>query len=189
VAEPTAPQTGDAPATPPAATGKGRPTPKRREAQRRRRAAVPANSKEAAKARRERVREQRRTQMAALRTGDERNLPARDAGPAKRLARDYVDQRFTLGQVFFGMVLLVLLLGFIRASYVAIGANLLMLLLFAAVVVNAIRTGRGASRAVAERYGEKQAAGITSYAAMRAMQPRRMRRPPAAVGRGDPVRR
>jgi hypothetical protein len=163
--------------TPP--SGKGRPTPKRRDARKRRRATTPANRKEAAKLRRERLREQRQQQRDALRTGDERHLPARDAGPAKRLAREYVDSRFTVGQVFFGMIFVVLVLTLVRNTVVIAISNLLMLALFAGVLFDSLRVGRGARRAVEERYGAKEAAGVTSYALMRAMQPRRMRRPPA----------
>ena len=59
--------------------GKGRPTPKRRDAQKRRRAAVPANKKEAAAQRRAKMRESRQLQRQALLSGDERHLPARAA--------------------------------------------------------------------------------------------------------------
>ena len=69
---------------------------------------MPTNKKEAAAQRRAQARESRQLQRQALLSGDERHLPARDAGPAKRLARDVVDSRFTLGQVFFGMILVVL---------------------------------------------------------------------------------
>ena len=179
---------GEAPVEPPVSTGKGRPTPKRRDAEKRRRGAVPANRKEAAKLRRERLREERAAQRMALRTGDERHLPVRDAGPAKRLARDYVDSRFTLGQVFFGLIFLVLFLSFVPNVAVREATNLAILVVFAVVVVDAARVGRGARDAVTARYGAKEATGIRSYALMRAMQPRRMRRPPAQVHRGDPLR-
>jgi len=183
--------------------GKGRPTPKRRDAQKRRRQAVPGNPKEAAKLRRERLREQRALQRKALQSGDEKHLPARDAGPAKRLARDLVDTRFTVGQVFFGLILLVLFAsvftqqpkakhvnGKLVAQANSLGAliTLLAIVIFAAVFVDSIRLGRKARRAVEERYGEKQSLGITGYAAMRAMQPRRLRRPPPALKRGDKPR-
>src|SRR3954463_8855884 len=88
--------------------GKGRPTPKRRDAQKRRRGPVPTNKKEAAAQQRARARESRMLQRQALLSGDERHLPARDAGPAKRLARDVVDSRFTLGQIFFGIIIVVM---------------------------------------------------------------------------------
>lgn len=170
-----------------APSGKGRPTPKRREAQKRRRVATPTNRKEAAALRRERMREQRSKQRQALMTGDERWLPPRDAGPAKRLARDIVDTRFTLGQVFFGMVFAVLLLSFIPNIAVRAATNVLMLVAFGAVVFDAVRVGRAARRAVEEKYGAKESLGITSYALMRSLQPRRMRRPPARVKRGDAI--
>lgn len=162
-----------------APVGKGRPTPKRRDARKRRRLATPANRKEAAALRRQRLREQRAQQRTALQTGDERYLPPRDAGPAKKLARDYVDERFTMGQIFFGMIILVFGLAFIPNTYVVAIANLLVLAVFMGVVVDAIRVGRGAKRAVAEKYGDKETVGITAYAMLRSMQPRRMRRPPA----------
>jgi hypothetical protein len=168
--------------------GKGRPTPKRSDARKRRRNAAPVSRKEAARLRRERLREQRHTQRQALLTGDERNLPPRDAGPARRLARDYVDRRFTFGQVFFGMVFVALGVTLTPNRTIAGIANLLLLLLFGSVVWNSVVIGRHARQEVEDRYGVEATTGITSYAAMRAMQPRRMRRPPPRVKRGgEPV--
>lgn len=174
----------------PPSVGKGRPTPKRRDAQKRRRAVVPADKKEAAKLRRERSREQRQLQRQALLSGDERHLPPRDAGPEKRLARDVVDSRFTLGQIFFGMILVVLLAGIlIPRSYPTVLAaiNVLSFVAVGAVFFDSFRIGRKARRLVATAYSEKQAFGITGYAAIRAMQPRRLRRPPPKMKRGDTV--
>src|SRR3954451_19336916 len=99
--------------------GKGRATPKRSDARKQRRSATPANRKEAAALRRTKMREQRQLQRQALVTGDERHLPARDAGPGRAYARDYVDSRFTLGQIFFGMIFVVLALTFVRNRAVA----------------------------------------------------------------------
>lgn len=169
------------------APGKGRPTPKRSEARKSRRVTTPTNRKEAAALRRQKLREQRMSQRQALQTGDERNLPARDAGPAKRLARDYVDSRFTIGQVFFGMIAAVLVLSFIPSTLVRGIANLLMLLAFFVVVAQSVLVGKAARRLVEERYGAKESTGVTGYALMRAMQPRRMRRPPPKVKRGDEI--
>src|SRR4051794_28823902 len=169
------------------APGKGRPTPKRSEARKQRRVATPTNRKEAAALRRQKLREQRTAQRQALQSGDERNLPARDAGPAKRLARDFVDSRFTLGQIFFGLIAAVLAMSFVPNIAVRAFANVLMLLAFFGVIVSSAMVGRNARRLVVERYGEKDGTGITGYALMRAMQPRRMRRPPPKVKRGDDI--
>jgi hypothetical protein len=183
-----------------AGQGKGRPTPKRKDAQKRRRQPVPANSKEAAKLRRERTREARQQQRQALVSGDEKHLPARDAGPAKRLARDLVDNRFTLGQIFFGLILVTIVLSILTSPAPAkkghkppantLGAliTVISIVVLIAVFTDAIRVGRRAKRAVQEKLGDKYGLGITGYAAMRAMQPRRFRRPPPAVKRGDPPR-
>jgi Protein of unknown function (DUF3043) len=168
-------------------SGKGRPTPKRSDAQKRRRTATPTNRKEAAKLRRERVREERVKQRKALQSGDERYLPARDAGPAKRLARDYVDARFTLGQIFFIVVLAIIPVSAIPNRTAIAAANLSMLVLFLALAGDAIRVGRAARRLVEARHGAKAATGVTAYAVMRAMQPRRLRKPPPKIKRGDPI--
>jgi len=159
-----------------ASAGKGRPTPKRRDARKRRRNATPTNRKEAAAMRRQKLREQRGLQRKALQTGEERYLPPRDQGPAKKLAREYVDGRFTLGQIFFIMVIVLFGTAFVQA--IAGYANAFLLLLFVLVMIDSVRVGRGAKRAVVEKYGEKEAVGITPYAMVRAMQPRRLRRPP-----------
>jgi len=182
--------------------GKGRPTPKRRDAQKKRRQAVPSDPKEAAKLRRERAREVRQLQRKALLSGDEKHLPARDAGAAKRLARDMVDCRFSLGQAFFGLILVVLFASIVtvpgtkkvngkvvqQANSAGALVTLLSIVVLIAVFTDSIRVGRRARRAVADRFGDKQSTGITGYAAMRAMQPRRLRRPPPAVKRGDQPR-
>jgi hypothetical protein len=180
-------------ATPETPAGKGRPTPKRRDAQKRRRQPVPADKKEAAKLRRERAREQRMQQRQALLTGDERHLPPRDAGPARRLARDVVDSRFTLGQVFFGLIVVVLAASLLvnphKYPAAAAAVNLAAFGTVIVVFLDSVRVGRRARRMVAAAYDEKQAYGVTSYAAVRAMQPRRFRRPPPKVKRGETVQK
>jgi len=168
--------------------GKGRPTPKRRDAQKRRRTPAPTNRKEAAKLRRERVREQRAEQRKALLTGDERHLPARDAGPAKRLARDVVDSRFSIGQIFFVLIIVVFVVSLVIPHQYKSVLAAVNLLSFAAVIIvflDAVRVGRKAKRMVATAYDERSAVGITVYAAIRSMQPRRLRRPPPKVKRGE----
>src|SRR3954451_17239325 len=155
--------------------GKGRPTPKRREAQKRRRGPVPTNKKEAAAQRRTQARESRQLQRQALLSGDERHLPPRDAGPAKRLARDVVDSRFTLGQVFFGMILVVLVASLaIPKDYRTVLAAVTALSFLAVILVflDSLRIGRRAKAMVTTAYDAKSAYGVTAYAPIRSMQPR-----------------
>jgi hypothetical protein len=168
-------------------TGKGRPTPKRRDARKARRNPAPANRKEAAARSREKSRDQRRLARQALITGDERNLPARDAGPERRLARDVVDARFTLGQVFFAVVFGAFALSLVPNGLVRSIANIAALLALTAMVLDSARNGRRAKVAVMTKFGPGEERGISSYAFMRAFLPRRFRRPPPKVKRGEKV--
>lgn len=174
-----------------ARVGKGRPTPKRRDARKARRVRTPTNRKEAAALRKERLRTQRTEQRRALQTGDERHLPARDAGPVKRFVRDVVDSQFTLGQIFYIIVVISIVIAFTphaNESPVLGIANLLLLSAFLGLMLDSVRVGRAARKAVEARFGTKETHGVMAYALTRAMQPRRMRRPPPKVKRGgNPV--
>lgn len=80
--------------------GKGRPTPKRRDAQSRRGGPVappPANRREAAKQLRVKQAENRQRIRKGTAAGDERAMLPRDAGPLRRLVRDLVDARRNMG--------------------------------------------------------------------------------------------
>ncbi|MDO5700058.1 MAG: DUF3043 domain-containing protein [Bowdeniella nasicola] len=81
--------------------GKGRPTPTRKEAEARNLRPLVVNDKKLA---RQRDREARakayERQRRAMETGDERFMPLRDKGRARRFARDYVDARYNLGELF-----------------------------------------------------------------------------------------
>jgi hypothetical protein len=184
-AEPAAP----ALAEPPKPGGKGRPTPKRREVEQRRRTPVtaPKTRKEAYKNRREQVRAERAEMRGALRRGDERNLPPRDAGPARRLARDIVDARRSLAGLFMPLAFVAVAVSGVRVPSVAIAANIFMLSALVAVFVDSWWLGRQVRARVVEKYGEKEAHGIRMYAVMRASTIRRMRLPPPKVNRGDKV--
>lgn len=172
---------------PPEQLGKGRPTPKRADARKTRRTATPTNRKEAATLQREKSREARQLARKALLTGDEKHLPPRDAGPERRLARDMVDSHFTLGQVFFAVIFIAFAISLVQNVVVRNVANVAALLGLTAMVIDSARHGRRAKLAVATRFGASEVRGISSYAFMRAFLPRRFRRPPPKVKRGDDV--
>jgi hypothetical protein len=167
--------------------GKGRPTPKRSDARKARRNVTPKNRKEAAALQRDKRREERQVARKALLTGDERNLPPRDAGPEKRLARDVVDSRFTYGQVFFGLIIFVFLLSIIPSTQIKDIANYVALFSLTLMVIDGAMNGRRAKAAVAEKFGAGAIRGISTYAFMRALLPRRFRRPPPRMKHGKPV--
>lgn len=109
-AEPTAADTPDKPGR---SGGKGRPTPKRRAAQARGlRPVVPADRKAAQRQARAARQEAFQRQQDAMRTGEDRYLPARDKGPIKRYIRDYIDARFCIGEVFMPLALILVVLSF-----------------------------------------------------------------------------
>ena len=80
-----------------AAGGKGRPTPTRKEAEAaaKARAKVPRTRKEQAAAARLARSDSSTKMRQAMKTGEEKYLPARDRCPVKRFIRDMVDSRFS----------------------------------------------------------------------------------------------
>ena len=82
--------------------GKGRPTPTRREAEakRPRRSLAPAVNKGDRKALKAQQRKKREELRGAYMRGEERALPTRDKGPARKFARNYVDARYSVAEFF-----------------------------------------------------------------------------------------
>lgn len=168
--------------------GKGRPTPKRSEAQaRNQRPLVPADRKEAQKANRAAQREERAKMQAALLTGDERYLPIRDRGPQKRFVRDVVDARRNVGEYFLIIAGISLVLSMVAtplgSTTLVLGTTLLIYVMLAIVVIDSILLGRKVKRAVAAKFDAPER-GLVSYGVTRALQIRRMRRPVPMVARG-----
>jgi hypothetical protein len=164
---------------------KGQPTPKRADARKARRSPTTGSSTADQRAK---VRADRQRARQALISGDERFLPARDAGPERRLARDVVDSRFTLGQIMLIVIVGVFFLGsFIPNTAVQAAASYGGLIALLLIVVDSARHGRAAKAAVAQKFPNASVTGIASYAFLRAMLPRRFRRPPPKVERGAVV--
>jgi hypothetical protein len=166
---------------------KGRPTPSRKEAEaaNKARAKVPRTRKEMAAAQKLQ-RNQSSTQMRqAMRSGDDRFLPARDKGPVKRFIRDYVDSRFSFIEVLIPLMLGVLILGFTGNPTVTSYANLAMLSVFLLILVDLIRLRFRLRRELAVRFPDEPQKGTTYYAVARSMQMRFMRLPKVQVKVGQ----
>jgi hypothetical protein len=170
-------------------TGKGRPTPSRKEREQANlRPIVGARTPEARKAERARQAEARRTARDGALQGDERYLTARDRGPQKRLARDYVDSRFSFGEFLMPALIASVLLTFIPNAAIQVVVMLMLYGFMVILVVNGILLGRGAKKLIAERFGEsKVEPGIIRYAGMRSAQSRFLRLPKPQVKRGDKI--
>ena len=167
--------------------GKGRPTPKRSEveAKRKKSSIAPANSKEARKAPREQAKIERMAQRAAYLRGDERALPPRDKGPVRKLARDMVDSRRSVGEYFLPVVLIVLALSSFRAMQVY--ASLFLYAVLLGVIVDGALLARRIKKAATERFPNESLKGLALYAWLRSTQLRRLRTPPALITRGTKI--
>jgi Protein of unknown function (DUF3043) len=169
--------------------GKGKPTPKRSEAERRRRQpyTAPKDRKEASRQQRDRQRVDRGRRLDAVRRGEEWALPARDRGPVKALARDYVDSRRRLSEFYmYGLIVLLVLL-FIKTPVVQSIVPVLVLAAVLIMLVEGVLIGRRVRTLAAERLPGESTRGIGLYSAMRALQIRRLRMPKPRVNIGDTI--
>jgi hypothetical protein len=166
-------------------TGKGRPTPPRKQQQQaRKKPIVGDRSKEAKEAQKAKVREERQRARDGMMAGDERYLTLRDKGPQRRLARDVVDARFTAGELVLPLLFVVVLTTFIDSYELQLFSLFGMWGIFAVVGVDAFVVGRSAKRKIKHKFGEdKLESGIAWYAAMRSIQMRSLRIPKPQVKR------
>lgn len=164
-----------------AASGKGRPTPKRKESEAaNKRPLVPADRKAAGKAAREQRRADRDRAYQAMQTGDEKYMPTKDKGPLRRYVRDYVDARWNLGEFFLPIAFVFLFATFFTQSRPEIGVLVLLGLygyLFL-TIIDAVLLWRTLKKRLIAKFGEVPG-GTMMYAVTRAYQIRRSRLPRA----------
>ena len=173
--------------TPAVTAGKGRPTPKRSEAERRRRQpyTAPKDRKEASRTSRDRQRADRGRRMEALRRGEEWAMPPRDRGPVKALARDYVDSKRRVSEYYMYGLLVLLVLLFIPSLAVKSLVPLLVLSAVAVMAIEGVFIGRRVKALAAQRLPGESTRGLGLYSAMRALQIRKLRVPKPRVNPGD----
>jgi hypothetical protein len=175
---------------------KGRPTPKRRDAQGRRGPVVAPKTRKEAYARQKQLAREQKTsrtaakprsvaeQRAALKRGDPSALPRRDQGPTRKVARDYVDSKRMLSNYLLWLFPIMIVGAFIPALA---GAQLVVLVIFLALMVEWYIVGKRIRALAIERYGSAQGGPMTIgfYAGSRAYLPRRWRLPAPQVRRGE----
>jgi hypothetical protein len=164
---------------------KGRPTPKRNEAEAKRKinSLAPAKTKEAKAAQREALKTARGAQRAAYLRGDEKAMPARDRGPARRFVRETVDSRRNVGEFFLPIVLIVLALSAVPSARVKLAATLFMYVALLAAIIDGVILARRIKKEVETRFPNEPTRGIRMYAWLRSTQLRRLRTPPATTPR------
>ena len=116
--------------------------------------------------------------------GEEKYLPARDKGPQKKYVRDYIDARWSLGEVLLPLLVLVIVSYFFEAiaAYVLIGVWAAIIV----VVAEGIIVGILLRRKLAAKFGaDRVERGVRWYAFMRMIQMRVLRLPKPQVKRGS----
>ncbi|MFI9818756.1 DUF3043 domain-containing protein [Saccharothrix variisporea] len=185
---------GDASRTP----GKGRPTPKRREAEGKRRGPVPPpprtqrealkrmrGNKVSKEERRAAAVERRKRMMA----GEDKYLLPRDRGPVKAYIRDVVDSRRNLMGLFMPLAILVFVALLVPAPQVQQYATLVTTFMLLAMVVEGFVLGRYVTKRVRAKFPQDTTRGLSIgwYSFIRASQLRRLRVPKPRVSYGDKV--
>ncbi len=121
-------------------TGKGRPTPKRKDAQAKVKVSSlsPVVTKEQKRTQKLATRQDRVNSRAAYLRGEEGALPLRDRGPERRFVRNYVDARRSIGEYFLPIIFVVLVLTLIQIPIVQFIAIALMYAVLLAAVIDGI---------------------------------------------------
>ena len=171
---------------------KGRPTPKRSEAERRRRQpyTAPADRKEASRQTRDRDRTDRARRQEAMKRGEEWALLPKDRGPVRKLARDYVDSRRGISQYYLFAVIAFFILAFIPAVKTSAAVGIIDYGLVALLVVclgESLFVANRVATLARERFPGESTRGVKIYAAMRGAQLPRMRMPAPKVKPGDKI--
>lgn len=176
---------------------KGRPTPRRKDAQPKRHTLAPVVTKDEKKRLREETRVARLAARDAYMRGEESALPARDRGPARRFVRDYIDARRSIGEYFLPIIFIVLLLTLIPTS-ATVGDNkgipitqLLSIGVMYSVLLVSVLDGfiltRKIRKAVTARFPDAPVKGLGMYGWLRSTQMRRMRTPKPQVKAGAKI--
>ena len=167
--------------------GKGRPTPSRKEAEAaaKARAKTPRTRKEMAAAQRSSRSESSQKMRQAMKTGDERFLPARDKGPVKRFIRDFVDHRFSFVELMIPLLLVTMVMGYSGNARLASIGNTILFGTLLLVVVDILVMRFRLRRELTRRFPDAPLKGTTYYAVMRSLQMKFMRLPKAQVRIGQ----
>jgi hypothetical protein len=172
-------------------TGKGRPTPKRREAETRRRGPVPPPPRTQREAfRRNRGNKDERRASSAERRQRMlagQDLLPRDRGPVKAYVRDLVDARRNLLGLFMPLAVLVLASLFTPSVAVQRYASLLCMVMLLAMFAEGLILTRLVTTKVRRKFPDaaEKAFSLGWYAFSRASQLRRLRIPRPRVGYGQ----
>lgn len=170
-------------------TGKGRPTPKRRDQEAANRRPLVPDNKSATKEEKQRRKAARSKAREGMLRGDERYLAARDRGPMRRFLRDSVDTRWNIGEVLLPMMLMILAAALVNIANLQVLTFTLAWGLIIVGLADAVMLWRRTKVRATEIFGEEPGKGSAAYVILRAFQMRISRVPRPVVKRGDELRR
>lgn len=167
--------------------GKGHPTRTRKEAEadNKARAKAPRNRRAGAAASRGQRAQNAARMRQAMRTGDERYLPARDKGPVRRFVRDFVDSRFTFAELALPLVFVCFVPSFVGSATAVQVANEILMVMILVIAVNLVFLRYKLGRELARRFPGTSMRGLTWYMCSRALQLRFIRAPRSQVRVGQ----
>ena len=167
--------------------GKGRPTPKRREAEAaaRERAKVPRTRREQMRQQKQTRSESSRKVRQAMKSGDERYFLPRDQGPVRRFIRDFVDSRFGIVELMIPLLILTMVLGYSGNAQLAGIGNTILFGTVLLVILDLVMLRFRLRKQLAIRFPDEPTKGTTYYAITRSMQMKFMRLPKAKVKIGE----
>jgi hypothetical protein len=162
---------------------KGRPTPTRKEAQAaaRERSRTTLDKKTAQKVQRSRRAEQNAKVREAMRTGDERYLPARDRGPVRRFIRNFIDSRITVVEFLLPLLIVIWVMQASGNSSVVNISTALWITTILVILVDTVWLLVRIRRAIHRQFPDESLKGITTYTLMRVVQIRPLRQPKPQV--------
>jgi hypothetical protein len=183
----TSPSSTEADLTPETApVGKGHATPTRKEKEAARKQPLVSGDRAAARKKaREQAQIQREKARVGMAAGDEKYLPMRDRGPQKRYVRDYVDARFSIGELLIPLMFLVIILTFFPQAEVQLIGIVALWAFFLVAIADCVILGFILNRKLAVKFGADRVEKVRWYSAMRALQLRMMRLPKPQVKRGQ----
>jgi hypothetical protein len=174
---------------PVAQTGKGRPTPKRSEANKGREQAITGSrtrsSAGSAGSKAPADRTDRARRYDAMKRGEDWALNPRDKGPERKLVRDFVDSKRRISEFYMYALIVLLLALFSRNKTVEDYVSPFVIVLIVLVFIDGFLIRMQIRRLMAQRFPGSSARGLTLYAVIRALQIRRFRVPAPQVKPGD----
>jgi hypothetical protein len=190
-ADPGTPTGSEAPedSRPAAEAGKGRPTPKRSEANKGRYQSISGNRSRSASgssgSRPPADRAERSRRYEAMKRGEDWALNPRDQGPERKLVRNYIDSKRRISEYYMYALIVLLIALFTRNKAISSYVSPFVIVLIVLVFVDGFVIRRNIGKLIAERLPGSSTRGLTIYGVMRALQIRRFRVPAPQVSPGD----